>query len=191
MRLFVGVEIDAAVKDAAAAAMDSLRDELTRAAPGLEARWIARENLHITLWFIGEVSEPRADAIREALGPPIPVPRFHLSVDACGAFPPAGVPRVLWFGVRSGAAEMGRIYQDLQPRLVRLGFVPERRPYSPHLTIARVKDAPRTSVPAIRQVLSSARVDLGQSPVDMVTLFRSRLSPRGATYEPVLRVPLS
>jgi 2'-5' RNA ligase len=191
MRLFVGVELEDSVRRAAASAADALRRELERSAPGLDARWIPAENLHITLVFIGEVRDEQAEAIETVLAPPFPDPVFDVTIGGCGAFPPSGPPRVLWFGVRDGAGPMVRVHDEVQSRLAPLGFEPERRPYSPHLTIARVKDVPRFGTKAVRHVLDDARVALGRSPVAAVTLFRSRLSPRGSTYEPLLRVPLS
>jgi RNA 2',3'-cyclic 3'-phosphodiesterase len=189
MRLFIGVEIEPAVKTAAGAASELLRADLART--GLDARWVPPENLHVTLWFIGEVTDDKADAIRNVLAVPFQVPRFQLTFDKFGAFPPSGPARVLWIGIRDGAASMIRIYDELRERLLPLRFQAESRAYSPHLTIARVKDLPRSAVKTVRQALGDRRVTLYSSAVDSVTLFRSRLSPRGASYEPLLRVPLA
>jgi RNA 2',3'-cyclic 3'-phosphodiesterase len=191
VRLFVGVELDDGVRSAAAAAAETLRDRLVRIAPGLDARWISPPNLHITLWFIGEVDDERAAAIQGALGPRFDTPVFTLAVAGCGAFPPSGPPRVIWFGVTDGAGSMVDLYRDVARRLVPLGFEAERRPYSPHLTIARVKDMPRSSSRTFREMLADTAADLGSCRIGNVTLFRSRLSPKGANYEPLVRVPLS
>jgi 2'-5' RNA ligase len=191
VRLFVGVELDDTVKAAAGEAADRLRAHLSRKAPGLDARWVVPGNLHLTLWFIGDVDEGRGAAIRAALGPPFGVPPFTLAIGGAGAFPPTGSPRVIWFGVRAGRDGMAALYLHVRDRLAPLGFAPERRDYAPHLTLARVRDLPRSSQAAFRQVLAQAPVDAGGCRVEAVTVFRSRLSPRGAAYEPVLRVPLS
>ena len=192
MRLCVGVELEDRVKAAAGDVAERLRQRLQRAAPALSARWIATENLHITLWFIGEVADPRAESIAGALRErPFATPTFDLALARCGAFPPSGPPRVLWIGTNRGAEEMAALYEELGQRLGPLGFLPEKRGYTAHLTIARVKDAGRGTTRDVRQILADLPADCGHSRISAVTLFRSRLSPKGAAYEPLLRVPLS
>lgn len=190
MRLFIGVELDDGVTAAAADAALALRARLGSIAPGFTARWIDRANLHITLWFIGEVVDERAAAIAEALRSPFDVAPFRLDLEGAGVFPPSGAPRVLWIGTTTGTEPMRELYRRIEKRLVPLGFPAERRPYTPHLTIARVKDPGRASGRDIRQAIAAVPAICGASAVKAVTLFRSRLSPRGATYEPQLRVPL-
>ena len=191
MRLFIGVELDQHVRTAAAAAVDRLRSELSLSDADFTARWIPSANLHITLWFLGEVGEDDAARVEAALQQPLRELSFPVLLRGVGAFPRSGPPRVLWIGVADGGVPLGRLYGELADRLVPLGFQPERRPYSPHLTIARVKESGRGTAHRIRQLLAAAPADCGMSAVTAVTLFRSRLSPRGAVYEPLLRVPLA
>ena len=190
MRLFIGVELDDAVRAAAATAALELKARLDTCAPGFSARWIDQANLHITLWFIGEVADERVLEISDALRRPFDVAPFSLSLMRCGAFPPSGAPRVLWIGTTNGTEAMRELYGRIEHRLVPLGFAAERRSYTPHLTIARVKDPGRTSGRVIRDAIAAVSVSCGASAVNAVTLFRSRLSPRGAAYESLLRVPL-
>lgn len=191
MRLFVGVELDEAVAAAAASAARALKERLAEVAPRFVARWVPPANLHITLWFIGEVPEPRGEAIVEALRPPLDMPAFRLVLRGCGAFPPSGAPRVLWIGAGAGAGAMRDLYARIGARLTPLGVAAEERPYSPHLTIARVKDPGPVAARVLRQTIASIGADCGETAVTAATLFRSRLSPRGPAYEPLLRVPLS
>ena len=190
MRLFVGIELDEAVRAAAATAALELRARLDTRAPGFTARWIDRANLHITLWFIGEFADERLVQISDALRRPFDVAPFSLALTGCSAFPPSGAPRVLWIGTTKGTEAMRELYGRIEDRLVPLGFAAERRPYTPHLTIARVKDPGRASGRVIRDAITAVPASCGESAVNAVTLFRSRLSPRGAAYEPLLRVPL-
>jgi 2'-5' RNA ligase len=191
VRLFIGIELDDAVTAAAADAALELKSILSTLSPGFNARWIDRANLHITLWFIGEVVEERAAAITGTLRLPLDVAPFRLELGGCGAFPSAGAPRILWIGTPRGADPMRELYGRIESRLVPLGFEAERRPYTPHLTVARVKDPGRATGRAVRQAIASVPGVCGESAVTAVTLFRSRLSPRGAVYEPLLRVPLT
>ena len=191
MRLFVGIELDGAVSAAAAEVGRALKPRLAAVAPGFSARWIPQSNLHITLWFIGEVADPRAADLVERLREPFDVAPFQLGLRGCGAFPPSGAPRVLWIATNEGTDAMRALYGRLERRLTVLGFAAERRPYSPHLTVARVKEPGRGSGRAIREALAGVEADCGHSAVVAVTLFRSRLAPDGAVYEPLLRVPLT
>jgi len=186
----MGIELDDAVTAAAADAALELKSRLGSVAPGFTARWIDRTNLHITLWFIGEVVDERAAAMTEALRSPFDVAPFRLDLAGCGAFPPSGAPRVLWIGTTRGIDAMRELYARVEQRLLPLGFQAERRPYTPHLTIARVKDPGRAPGRVIRQAIAAVPAACGESGVNAVTLFRSRLSPRGAAYEPLMRVPL-
>lgn len=190
MRLFVGIELDEDVKAAVGRVADRLRTSLRHAGAEVDARWVETANLHLTLWFIGEVDDERAGRIQEVLRPQFATPVFEVTVDGLGAFPRSGPPRVFWLNIARGAESVGRLYGEVRDRLLGLGFEEEKRPYSPHLTIARVKGIRRGS-PRVREELSALAAACGASRVGAVTLFRSRLSPKGSQYEPLLRVPLS
>ena len=188
MRLFIGIELDEPVRERAAAIAESLRIQLGRR---IDARWIPAVNLHITLWFIGEVTDERAEELLGALRPPFAEPSFDIHLAGLGAFPASGTPRVIWLGVQSGGERLVRLHAELAARLRPLGVEPERRAYSAHLTIARVKAVPggERDLP-LRAELRAWPAVAGHCRVAAVTVFRSRLSPKGATYEPLLRVPL-
>ncbi len=183
----MGIEIDEGVRLAAVDAGARFRARLR--AP-LHARWVPAENLHITLWFIGEVPDPRAAEITSALSPQFPHPPFDADIGGLGAFPPRGAPRVIWLGIRAGQQDLQALHGLVRARLQPLGIEPERRPYSAHLTLARVKDAPRQRADAMRLALADTPAEAGSTRVAHVTLFRSRVSSRGSVYEPLLRVPL-
>jgi 2'-5' RNA ligase len=191
MRLFVGVELDDPVRAACAEAAAQLRRRLTDLRADVTARWVDPENLHITVWFIGEVNDERAQAITSVLQPGFATPAFDLAVRGAGAFPPSGRPRVFWIGATEGRASMEQVFQDVKARLVPLGFEAEKRSYAPHVTIARVKEAGRGAARQVRDALAGIPADCGSCRVRAVTLFQSRLSPHGSKYQPLLRVPLS
>jgi RNA 2',3'-cyclic 3'-phosphodiesterase len=185
-RLFFAVELAEPVREAADSVAREVRSRLASAG-GLDARWVPRDNLHITLWFLGDVPQPPL----QAFGAPLSVAPFEVGVRGVGVFPSSGPPRVLWMGVSPGAAELAEAHALLTARLVPLGFTAERRAFHPHLTLARVRTAPRRDVAAaLRQIAHGPAPSAGRCLVDAIALFRSRLSPRGASYERVLRVPL-
>lgn len=188
MRLFIGVELDDRLRTAAAGIAESLERDLGRA---VDARWIGSGNLHITLWFLGEVQDSRVESLIRAFDTPFREPAFDLEINGAGVFPPTGAPRVVWLGVESGADALRRLHAELAERLPPLGFEPERRTYSAHLTIARIKNVSRGgSYREIREAIRNEPARAGRCRIESVTLFRSRLSPKGASYEAVLRVPL-
>jgi 2'-5' RNA ligase len=188
VRLFVGLEIDDTVRTRAATIVESVHALLD---PLLVIRWVPAQNLHLTLWFLGEVPEPRAPAILEAVGRPFDVPAFDLRISGLGAFPRSGIPRVLWLGVEHGQRSLVALHTELVSRLQPLGFDPEPRPFSAHLTLGRVK-GPRGRARShdVRASWRDVPADAGVCRIDAVTVFHSRLSPKGAAYEPLVRVPL-
>jgi 2'-5' RNA ligase len=190
MRLFLGVELEEHVRAAAGGAAERLRTQLMRATPGVMVRWVAPENMHITVWFIGEVPDTRAELIAAALTSPFDLHAFDLSLAGCGVFPSSGAPRVFWIGATHGGAAMTALHSQVGARLAPVGFLPEGRGYTAHLTIGRVKDPGGAKPRELRELLHAVPADCGTSRICALTLFRSRLSPRGAAYEPLLRVPL-
>jgi 2'-5' RNA ligase len=191
VRLFVAAEPSTDVREAAASAVSTLRAALDAAGAGRGLRWIPPENLHLTVWFLGEVSDARAAAVLDALRDPVDVAPFDLHLAGFGAFPPSGAPRVLWMGVTQGVEQLARAHDEIGARLVPWGFAPEGRAYSAHMTIARVKEPPLGRArAALRQILEGSPADAGVCRIAALQVFRSRTAPSGAVYEPLLRVPL-
>jgi RNA 2',3'-cyclic 3'-phosphodiesterase len=192
MRLFVAAEPSRAVRRAAADAVAALRAALEARRVGYGIRWIPSDNFHLTVWFLGELSDPRAEAVQDALRPPLDEPAFTLQISGFGAFPPSGSPRVIWLGVTKGLESLARVHAVVGRRLAPWGFQPEGRPYSAHLTVARIKNPPPGAERRVlRDVLGRIPGEAGSCRIDHLTVFRSRTSPTGAEYEPLVRVPLT
>ena len=140
MRLFVGIELPDALKSSAAAAATSHSGRhRARRAGGADAMGPARQPSHHDL-----VPRRGARAASRCAGrvakEPLDARSFTLRIGGAGAFPQSGAPRAIWLGLVAGREGLVAVHDELRPRLLPLGFVPEKRPYSPHLTIARVKD---------------------------------------------------
>src|SRR5687767_3131951 len=170
MRLFLGVELDDALRGACAAAAARLGDRL-RAEARLDVRWVPEENLHVTLWFLGHLPDERVPAIVERVREPWDTAPFALTISGAGIFPPSGPPRIVWLGVADGADALSGLYRALVPRLGPLGFEPERRAYHPHVTIGRAKDGDRAAGRKARAVAAAAGLRPGSQDVRFVTLF--------------------
>ena len=192
MRLFVAAQPTEDVRLAAAASASRLRESLRVKGLDRGIRWVPAANLHLTVWFLGEVSEVRAGAVLDALRPPLREPAFTLHLAGLGAFPPSGPPRVFWMGVTQGTSELARLHDEIGTRLVPWGFQAEARAYSAHLTLGRLKEPPAAALRGmVREMLRDSGEDAGRCRIESLTVFRSRTSPGGAAYEPLLRVPLS
>lgn len=190
MRLFVAIELGEETVRAVTAAAGGLRIEIEQSCPTVSVRWAGAASMHLTLVFIGEVAESAWPPLASVLAPPLPVAPFSLSLAGFGAFPAGGPPRIVWTGISSGATGLAALHDEVTRRLLPLGYQPEARPYSPHLTVGRVKDAGGRDGRHAREIISRAPGPVVSARIDSVTLFRSHLSSRGSTYEALMRVPL-
>jgi len=188
MRLFVACEVDAPVKTAAIALIEELALRASRQAPSSRITWVTADRLHVTVRFIGFVDDTRAASICAALSGELPVSAFDLAVGGVGAFPPKQPPRVLWAGLTAGADQLVDVERHVSTVLANLRIAPEARPYAPHLTLARVRDAAGLRTAALLDGLTGTI--LGTTRVGAITLFESRLSPQGPTYVPLQRMNL-
>jgi 2'-5' RNA ligase len=188
MRLFVAVDLCDSVRAAVQERAIALRQRLERMKQPTGLAWVSPDRLHLTLVFVGEVHEAVAAEIGLRLASPLPVAPFDLQIGRLGMFPPGGRPHVLWLAVEEGVAELRVLQAAVLDRLAGIEFRREARAFSPHLTLGRFRQ-PGTL--AERQALSDLRLpSCGSSHVDHVTLYQSRLSPKGSTYTPIRQTPL-
>ena len=183
----MAVEIGETLSGRAAALSEELRLRASAAAPDAKITWVPAGRLHLTVRFIGEVDGGRAPAVCEALETSLGVAPFDLTLAGAGAFPKGGSPRVLWVGVAHGQTELQAIEREITARLAPLGIPPEERAYSPHLTLARVREAMGLKTACLLEGLTDHLI--GTTRIDAATLFQSKLSPKGPTYTPLLRIP--
>lgn len=188
MRLFVGVDVGPQVAEAFTDVSEQLRRRASTLAPRARITWVPADRAHVTVRFIGRVEAAAADAIAAALAPPLAVDPFELTVSGVGAFPPGGSPRVIWAGLTGGVESLANAEREVSTRLERCGVAREERPYHPHLTLARVKEAGGLRSRALLEGLADRA--FGTTRVDAITLFESRLSPQGPTYVPLLSTNL-
>ena len=174
-RLFVAIDIP-----------EPIRDALARFAGELPAaRWVPADQIHLTLRFIGEAGPQTFQAIKAALSG-LRFRGFPLALRGTGHFPPGKRPRVLWVGVEPNQGLAG-LYRDLELALGEAGVTPEERPFSPHLTLARLK----LSAPAAVGSFEARHQELAYPPfpVREVVLYSSVLSSRGAVHNKELVLP--
>ena len=188
LRSFVALEIPAGIQSMIARSTAPLQKIL----PKPLIRWVAPQNVHLTLKFLGEVSPANLERLAEALkNEVVACERFNMSIGGLGAFPTPSRARVLWIGLDAPLAMMALLH-SVEAVTARLGFPPEGRPFSPHLTIGRVgQNVSGTDIQHIRTALEGTTIgSLGTVLVEAVHIFKSDLKAGGAVYTPLYRLPM-
>jgi 2'-5' RNA ligase len=184
-RLFTAVELEPEIRDRIADVQSRLAKTLDSGRTGL--RLVRPAQLHLTLVFLGEVEESRVPAVVAAMSEDLPLAPFDIEFASVGVFPPRGPARVLWVGVRRGAAELTGLFDVVSDRLTGVGVPRETRPFSPHLTLGRWRDRGA-------KLRTSALPDVdtvGVQTVSAVTLFHSRLRPQGPDHSVLAHAQLT
>lgn len=189
MRTFLAIEVADSLVPSLEREIDLLKERI----PDGTVRWLGADSIHLTMKFLGDVSPGKLDAVRsKAQELTSDSEEMRLTVGDFGVFPNMERPRVLWIGVSESTGELQRLKADLEEGMEDLGFEPERRGFTPHLTVGRVR---RNIGRGRREELAGAlhRVqvgDLGEMNAHELTLFRSDLKPSGAVYTALDRFPL-
>jgi 2'-5' RNA ligase len=183
MRLFVALEIPTAVRENFADLMASLR------AVSPPARWVRAESLHVTLKFIGEVSESRLDAIRSALAGVRSDQLVTLEFRGLGFFPSEKHPRVFWAGIEA-SPNLKTLAAAIEQTVEKLGITREQRTFSPHLTLARF-EPPKLPERLRAAVQESASHEFGSLSTSQFHLIESKLKPSGAEYTTLESFPFA
>ncbi len=189
-RLFWAIPLPGELHEAIAA----IQMELARKMPLDAVRWIPPVNVHLTLTFLGnwpQGSVPRlAASVEEATRKVRP---FHLRLSNLGVFPHVRHPRVIWLGVEGELNTLRKLQEAVAQAMVQHGWQPDSRPYTPHLTIGRVrKGLSRTTLSEIGRIVERTKVaSFGGHQVREIILFKSDLRPSGAVYTPVSRIKLT
>ena len=182
VRSFVAVELDGALRQALA----DLQERLRRAPQARSGRWVDANNMHLTLRFLGDVPQRLVPELVQALVRACEgVAPLDVAVRGLGCFPNDQRPRVLWVGLEEPSGELLRLQSAVESELVRLGIRPEGRAFSPHLTLARLRDqaGAREREDFGAWVRRQPPVDLGVLPVRQVVLMQSILRPERAQYQ--------
>lgn len=179
LRLFIAIPLPEAVQREFAVIQERLRRSLRSQA---DVKWVEPEHIHLTLKFLGHVEEDAVTPLEQTLdrlasegGP------FTLHCAGVGAFPSARSPRVIWVGVDQGGEEAARLAARVDEALEPLGFAPEERAFTPHLTLGRVRSSSRLT--SLVKLLEAESFSSGMPfAADRVVLFQSTLTPQGPVY---------
>lgn len=181
IRAFIAIELP----DDTKAALSRLLDQLK---PGYErsVKWVQADSIHLTLKFLGNIPDEMIVDITTVVSRAIlGIPPFSLKLHGLGAFPNLRSPRVVWAGIAGDIPQIVKVQKRIDEALIPLGFTPEKRAFSPHLTLGRVRE--RTDS-AERSNLGKAIEALEVSgathfSVERVSLMKSTLTSSGAIYD--------
>jgi 2'-5' RNA ligase len=174
LRTFIAIELPDEVRRY----LSQSGPKLTTGIPDKAVRWVAPENMHLTLRFLGDTAETRLpdisaelDAITQQVGP------FSLHLDQLGCFPNPNRPRVIWAGLAGDIQPLQAIQARIETAVNGLGWKREKRPFRPHLTLGRFRNQSRSGPVAFSQELNPLNFV-----VTAVNLIESRLQPTGPVY---------
>ena len=183
IRTFIAIEIPEDKK----AEIKRLQSELRNLRGSV--RWVRPEGMHLTLKFLGDVEDSLivklAAEVADATGY---CERFNIGITGTGAFPNFRRPRVFWIALREPTGELAQLAAKINHKLENLGFPAEKRKFSPHITLGRVKDP--HGVQSLSEYLQSISFDAGEFEAKEIIIMKSQLKPTGAEYTPLHRIAL-
>jgi len=188
VRCFIAIELPEEIK----AGLTRLQAQLKSSdQPGV--KWVDPYGIHLTLKFLGNVDADRVSQITRAMEEAAQgISPFHLEIKGLGVFPNLRRVRVAWVGISGEVDKLLQLQQRIESNLAELGFAPEPRAFTPHLTLARVRDqASLDERQRLGQLISSTKFETAYSfPVEAISLMRSQLTREGAIYSQISSIEL-
>jgi 2'-5' RNA ligase len=184
LRLFIAIDTPAAVKQR----MALLRDDLARRTR--DVRWEATGKFHCTLRFLGNVERSRLGSIEQQVESAASgIPPLSLSYSGIGFFPDSTSPRIIWVGIRENGGDLSRLQESVSEGLSALGFIPEERPFHPHVTLGRVGSGREAR--GLIEIVETRTFEHPPAIVPAVEIMQSVLRPRGSEYAVLRSIPLT
>ncbi len=188
LRAFIAIELPSQLQDAlekqTARLRQSLGDDLVR--------WISMQNMHLTLKFMGNIAASHLEFIKQLITQTADShSQFDLQISGIGSFPNSKRARILWAGIHA-PAELASLQKSLEAGTARLGYKNEERPFSPHLTLGRVRqNIDPAGLQKIRTILDTIQLGhIGSARVDSIHLYKSELQTSGSVYTKLFSAPL-
>jgi 2'-5' RNA ligase len=182
LRCFIAVRIPGPLRKAITEVMDTLKKS------GADVKWVPEENIHITLKFLGSTDEAIIEEIKESLHRSVAACRpFSIRIAGAGYFPAGRRPRVVWIGIDDAGA-LPDLLRDIEKEMVKFGYEEEKRPFSPHLTIGRVRSDKRMTE-MLKRLDAFRETRFGEAEIREITLMKSELRPAGAEYSSLAEIP--
>ncbi len=189
LRAFIAIEFPQNIKDAIERQTARLRQTLGNDL----VRWVPAQNMHVTLKFLGDIAASHVEFLKQMIARESEShQQFDLQIGGLGSYPTSKRPRVLWVGLHA-PADLASLQKSIEAGACRLGYEQEERPFSPHLTLGRVRqNLSPADLPKIRSALDNIQLgNIGTARVDSVHLIRSDLQPSGSIYTNLFSAPLT
>lgn len=180
VRSFIAIELPDELK----LGLAQLESQLKTGHP-TGVKWVDPSGIHLTLKFLGSIAVDRTSEITRAMEAAAQgISPFHLEAKDLGVFPNLRRVQVVWVGISGEVDKLSQLQQHLDSNLARLGFTPESRPFTPHLTLARLGNrASPNERQSLGQLIANTRFERGYTiKVDAINLMRSQLTREGAIY---------
>lgn len=177
MRTFIAIEIEEPLRKE----FSFLQNELRKSQA--DVKWVEPKNMHLTLKFLGETKEEKVEKIKEVLKKLTQELRpFEITFCNLGAFPNLSSPRVIWIGIDKGKEELTKLARGIEEHLEELGFPKEKRPYSGHLTLGRIRSMRNKE--NLKKIIEEKMGFQAENElyVNRIVFFRSELKPSGPIY---------
>ncbi|MBL8100913.1 MAG: RNA 2',3'-cyclic phosphodiesterase [Anaerolineales bacterium] len=188
LRTFIAIELPEQIQNAlekqTARLRQPLGDDLVR--------WIPTQNMHLTLKFIGNVAASHMEFLKQLISQTADShSQFNLQISGIGSFPNSKRARVLWAGIHA-PAELTSLQKSIEAGTTRLGYEKEERPFSPHLTLGRVRqNIDQAGLQKIRTTVDAIQLgNIGSARVDSIHLYNSELHSNGSIYTKLFSAPL-
>lgn len=175
-RLFVAIDLPGTIRH--------FLQQLDPQLPGM--RWAHARQMHLTLGFFGDVPGETEAHLQEKLSA-IRFSPFVLPVQAMGAFPPKGPPKIVWIGVGAGHPHLFQVHKRVQEAALAAHLEPDLRPWHPHITLARCRDV--SPAAARKFLVQNSELDAGMFRVEEFSLYSSQLTSTGSLYTRELSIP--
>ncbi|GJM41871.1 MAG: RNA 2',3'-cyclic phosphodiesterase [Ardenticatenaceae bacterium] len=183
IRLFIAIDLPEDVKDL----LLETAVRLAKKVPNRAVRWVQREQMHLTLRFLGDTAVSQLPKLRQEITQVAArYQPIQLRLSGVGAFPQQKRPRVVWAGLAGNLEPLREMQAKLEDQIVAMGWVREKRPFNPHITLGRVKNAQQAR--GLAWDVELAEIEFG---VTAVQLVESELRPSGAVYTVRHKAPLS
>ena len=184
LRTFLAIELPDEVRSR----IGKLQQSLMKC--GVSVKWVETQNLHLTMWFFGDIEEERIEDIRSATEEAaLAVEPTEVKLEGLGAFPSAKRPRVIWVGVSDGRAQVLEIRKALEEKLELAGFARAKGKFSAHVTLGRVKDQ-TARVALLSRELSEQEFPASEVFVREISGIKSDLTRTGPIYTKLFSVEL-
>ena len=176
LRVFLALDLDQPIKSQ----LLRLQNRLDKI--GADVRWVNSEHLHLTMKFLGEITDQMAaDVCRLCQNVSAEFEPFEFDVRAAGCFANHGRPRVIWVGVEDPSGSVRRLHERIEKTLGPLGLRRERRAFKPHITLGRVRSA-QNAIELRAEVVKNSNFQAGIAQASEITIYSSELTPQGPLH---------